>query len=183
MSARSAQRRGRSAAIMRRTVRRKLKFPMPASVDVVFDAFHTNHWRARWDTLVRAAPAGASEEYPVVGEVRNCPGKGVLRFLAVPTRCISFDRPKVVAATMEGQAFPFSKWAASMRHRSAEDGRSVMIYTYSLEVRPAWLSPVIAWVFERQTRRRFAALRAFLMRHGHEVVAWQRQQEESSAHR
>lgn len=145
---------------------------MPASEAVVFDAFHAHQWRRLWDTLVRDTRAPGSAEYPSVGEVRNNPGAGWLRFLSVSTRFISFERPKVVAAVMHGQSFPFARWAASIRHRAAGTG-SVMVYTYSIEVRPAWLQPLVAWAFERQTRRRFAALKAFLAKHADEVVAWQ----------
>jgi hypothetical protein len=53
-----------------------------------------------------------------------------------------------------------------------------MIYAYSIETGPTALrwpsNAVIGWVFDQQTRRRFARLRACLEAHAHEVEAWQR---------
>ena len=78
---------------------------------------------------------------------------------------------------MIGQSFPFTKWAASMRHRGAGPQQSVLIYTYSFEAGPAWLrwllTPVVDGIFSWQTRRRFARLHAFLAKHAAEVECWQ----------
>jgi hypothetical protein len=93
------------------------------------------------------------------------------------TQFISFDRPRVAAATMRGESFPFSRWAASMRHRSLPDGYSVMTYTYSFDVKPRglrWIvEPLTKLVFDWQTRRRFHRMRDFLKTHAPEVAAWQ----------
>jgi hypothetical protein len=78
---------------------------------------------------------------------------------------------------MLGESFPFSRWAASMRHKPIDNRSSVMVYVYSFEVKPRWLrwivEPVTKWVFDWQTRRRFERMRSFLAGHAHEVVAWQ----------
>jgi hypothetical protein len=162
----------------------RFEFPMPASAEVVFDAFHYHAWRHRWDSLVEATHVIGGAECPYAGALTENAGGGALRGLAMTTQFISFDRPRVAAATMRGESFPFRRWAASMRHRSLEDGTSVMIYTYSFEVKPRrwrWLvEPVTKMVFDWQTRRRFARMRKFLAKHAHEVVAWQRQREEGA---
>jgi hypothetical protein len=79
---------------------------------------------------------------------------------------------------MLGQSFPFRRWAASMRHRPLAAGRSLLIYTYTFESGPRllrWLfEPVVAWIFDRQTRRRFKRLQRFLEREAGAVEAWQR---------
>jgi hypothetical protein len=158
-------------------VHERLEFPMPASAEIVFDAFHHHAWRRRWDSLVHATHVTGGAECPYVGAVTENAGGGILRGLAMTTQFISFDRPRVAAATMRGEAFPFSRWAASMRHRPLADGSSMMIYTYAFEVKPrAWrwlLQPAVKWIFGWQTRRRFARMRQFLGRHAHEVAAWQ----------
>jgi hypothetical protein len=96
------------------------------------------------------------------------------------TRFVAFDRPRMAAASMIGRSFPFSRWAASMRHRDTHANRSVLIYVYTIEAgAPAlrWLmEPVVAWIFARQTQRRFRRLRDFLAGHAAEVVEWQRLQ-------
>jgi len=96
------------------------------------------------------------------------------------TRFVTFDRPHVAAASMIGRSFPFSRWAASMRHRDTRPGCSVLIYVYTIEAGPKalrWLlEPVVAHFFARQTQRRFGRMQDFLAEHADEVVAWQRVQ-------
>jgi hypothetical protein len=153
------------------------EFVMPARADVVFDAFHFHYWRSRWDTLVEETRVLGGGACPYVGAVTENPGRGWLRSLSMRTRFVAFDRPRVAAATMVGRSFPFMRWAASMKHRPLDAGRSVMVYTYTFEVGPPalrWLiGPVVKRVFDRQTRRRFGRLQQFLSLHASEVIAWQ----------
>jgi hypothetical protein len=104
-------------------------------------------------------------------------GAGALRGLAMRTEFISYDRPRVAAARMLGRSFPFTRWAASMKHQAIDDARSLMVYTYTFEVGPPWMrwavAPVTAWIFDWQTRRRFRRLQAFLRAHAQEVARWQ----------
>lgn len=155
----------------------RLEFDMPAREDVVFDAFHYHHWRSRWDSLVRATKVQGGAPCPYVGAVTESAGAGALRRLSMTTRFVTFDRPRLAAATMVGRSFPFRRWAASMQHRADGPDRSRLIYTYTFEVGPPalrWLlEPPVAWLFERQTRRRFARMRAFLHAHAGEIERWQ----------
>jgi hypothetical protein len=118
---------------------------------------------------------------PFVGAVTESEGEGggMLRHLSMTTRFVSFDRPNVAAATMVGRSFPFSRWAASMQHRDDGSDRSWLIYTYTFEVGPRWLrwllEPLVVWMFDWQTRRRFARLRAYIQRHRQEIERWQRE--------
>ena len=94
------------------------------------------------------------------------------------TQFVSYEPPRVAAATMLGRSFPFTRWAASMRHRAIAPHQSLLIYTYSFAVGPAvlrWvLEPIVKVIFDWQTRRRFARLRDFLSTHADEVALWQR---------
>lgn len=150
---------------------------MPAAAAVVFDAFHYHHWKARWDSLVADTQISGGAPCPYVGAISTNSGAGVLRPLAMETEFVAFERPRLAAATMRGRSFPFGKWAASMRHVPLEGGHSTLIYTYTLETRPAglrWLmEPVVDRIFLRATRRRFGRLAAWLEHHGPEVRAWQ----------
>lgn len=150
---------------------------MPASVEVVFDAFHYYQWRARWDSLVSGTKVVGGAPCPSQGAVTENTGAGMLRSLSMRTQFFSYDRPRLAAAKMLGHAFPFTQWAASMRHRSTGLNTSVLVYTYTFEVGPVvlrpFLNPVVAWVFAWQTRRRFARLGTFLSRHADEVLRWQ----------
>ena len=156
----------------------RLEFLMPASEAIVFDAFHHHHWRMRWDSLVSATHVLGGSPCPFVGAVTENAGAGALRGLSMRTQFVSYEPPRVAAATMLGRSFPFTRWAASMRHRAAASNHSVMIYTYSFEVGPTalrWMfEPIVKWIFDWQTRRRFARLQAFLASHAEDVALWQR---------
>jgi hypothetical protein len=160
---------------------RRFEFEMPASAGVVFDVFHYHVWRKRWDSLVGEASVVGGAPCPFLGAETENTGGGWLRSLSMRTRFVTFDRPHVAAASMIGRSFPFSRWAASMRHRDTQPGRSVLIYVYTIEVGPKplrWLTePVVDWAFARQTRRRFERMREFLSTRAHEVVQWQRAQQ------
>jgi hypothetical protein len=161
----------------------RFEFHMPAPADVVFDAFHYHAWRMRWDSLVEATHVIGDAECPYVGAVTQNAGGGLLKGLTMTTQFISFDRPRVAAAAMQGESFPFRRWAASMRHKPLPDGTSIMTYAYSFEVKPQalrWvLAPATKLVFDWQTRKRFARMRSFLERHSAEIAAWQRDRRES----
>lgn len=157
----------------------RFEFDMPATADVVFDAFHYHCWRARWDSLVSATHVLGGAPCPFVGAITENSGGGVLRGLAMRTQFISYEPPRLAAAAMVGRSFPFTRWAASMRHRPHAADASVMIYTYSFEAGPRmvrWLvEPIAKLIFDWQTRKRFARMQGFLQEHADEVVVWQRQ--------
>jgi hypothetical protein len=159
---------------------KKFEFYMPASAAVVFDAFHYHCWRARWDSLVSDTRVQSGEPCPFVGAITDNKGAGTLKNLSMRTQFVTYDRPNVAAATMLGQSFPFTRWAASMRHRAIASEQSVLICTYTFEVGPSelrWIiGPVVVWIFNWQTRRRFGRLRNFLAQHAKEVENWQRSQ-------
>ena len=159
-------------------VHQRFEFTMPANEAIVFDAFHHPSWRMRWDSLVSASSVQGGAPCPFVGAVTENAGAGALRGLSMRTQFVSFEPPRLAAATMLGRSFPFTQWAASMRHQATAPNQSLLIYTYRFEVGPAALSwllePMVQSIFDWQTRRRFARLRAFLMAHADEVALWQR---------
>ena len=122
----------------------RFEFDMPAPAEVVFDAFHYHVWRARWDSLVGNARVVGGAPCPFVGAETENTGGGWLRGLSMRTRFVTFDRPHVAAASMIGRSFPFSRWAASMRHRDTQPGRSVLIYVYTIEAGPKALRWLLA---------------------------------------
>jgi hypothetical protein len=153
---------------------------MPASAEVVFDTFHYHQWRARWDSLVSDTHVTDGAPCPYVGAISENTGGGLLQALSMRTQFVTFDRPRIAAATMLGRSFPFTKWAASMQHSRIDDHHSIMIYTYTFRAGPPlidWmLEPVVKIVFNWQTRRRFERMRVFLAAHATEVEQWQRTQ-------
>jgi hypothetical protein len=162
----------------------KLEFAMPANAAVTFDAFHYHQWRHRWDSLVSGTRVEGGAPCPSVGAITHNVGGGWMKALTMRTQFVSYDRPHLAAASMVGRSFPFVRWAASMRHKDCDGGRSILIYTYTFEVGPRWaawvLGPVVRCVFEYQTRRRFARLQSFLVRGAVDIEAWQRLQNGAS---
>lgn len=160
---------------------RRLVLPMPAPADVVFDAFHYHHWKQQWDSLVRGTHVQGDAPCPYVGAVSSNAGAGLFRGLTMQTEFVSYDRPHLAAAAMRGRSFPFARWAASMRHIPTGDGRSTLVYTYTLETWPPgarWLmEPVVDRVFLRATRTRFRRLTLWLAQHADDVVRWQRERD------
>lgn len=160
---------------------RRFEFDMPAADAVVFDAFHYTCWRHRWDSLVSDTKISGGTECPYVGAQTENAGASWMRPLSMRTEFVSYQRPQVAAARSMGRSFPFSRWAASMQHRNTGADRSVLIYTYTFDVWPRplrwFMEPVVRWVFDWQTRRRFARLQQFLQASSAEIQAWQRQRE------
>lgn len=156
----------------------RIEFPMPCNEAIVFDAFHHHHWRMRWDSLVSSTHVVGGASCPFVGAVTENTGAGALKALSMRTRFVSYEPPRLAAAAMLGRSFPFTRWAASMQHRATGLNKSLLIYTYSFQVGPTalrWvLEPIVKWVFEWQTRRRFERLQDFLALHADEVALWQK---------
>lgn len=159
-------------------VQRRLEFDMPAPPAVVFDAFHHQIWRRRWDPMVARTGISGGADCPFVGAETVSRGAGLLSWIEVRTRFVSFDRPKVAAASMIGASFPFARWSAAMRHRaSADASRSTMIYIVNFDVASGLarcgLQSIVTALFVAQTRRRFSRLQRFLQEHQQEIVHWQ----------
>jgi hypothetical protein len=156
----------------------RLEFAMPASCAVTFDAFHYHQWRLRWDSLVEHTEVEGGGPCPYKGAVTRSRGRGLMGSLVMRTEFISYQRPRLAAARMIGVAFPFTRWAASMRHEPAAGGQSAIIYTYTIETGPPllrWLmEPIVQRIFRHQTHRRFARMRAFLATSAGDIEAWQR---------
>ncbi len=154
---------------------------------VVFDAFHYHYWKQQWDSLVRGTYVEGNAPCPYVGAVSSNAGAGPFRGLTMQTEFVSYDRPHLAAAAMRGRSFPFARWAASMRHIPAGEGRSTLVYTYTytytytLETWPAgarWLmEPAVDHVFLRATRKRFRRLASWLALHADDVVRWQQERD------
>ncbi len=163
-------------------VHERFQFEMPASCEVVFDSFHYHQWRSRWDSLVSRTHVVGDAPCPYVGAITENVGSGWMRSLSMKTRFISYDRPRIAAATMVKRSFPFTFWAASMKHKTLDGQRSVMIYTYTFEVGPKalrWIvEPIVKWIFDRQTRRRFSRLKNYLVSGKEQIEQWQRDKQE-----
>lgn len=159
---------------------RKLTFLMPARADIVFDAFHYHEWRCQWDSLVRRTSVESGAPCPSVGATTENLGAGAVRALSMRTQFVSYDRPVLAAAAMVGRSFPFTQWAASMRHQSQGPHQSLLIYTYTFQVGPAAfravMEPLVDRIFVRKTRQRFQRLAQFLAIRAADIADWQQAQ-------
>jgi hypothetical protein len=141
---------------------------MPAKSADAFEAFFNHAVRLEWDTLLDVAYVEGGGTHPHVGAISTNRGRGWKTGLSMRTRFLVYDPPRTASAEMIEPAGPFEQWAASMRFRSRPDGGCDLIYTYSLKLRPPWLDRLLGRaagaLFAWQTRRRFAAMAAYLRR-------------------
>lgn len=150
----------------------QLHFRMPAPSAVAFESFFNHAVRRRWDTLLDVNYVEGGGDHPYAGAISSNEGRGWKRGLAMRTRFVAYDPPRVAAARMIECVGPFASWAASMRFRDRDDGTCDMWYTYAIRFRPPWLDRWFGWaggmLFERETRMRFAAMAAYLRANGRE---------------
>ncbi|MFV3305378.1 SRPBCC family protein [Pseudomonas sp. NY15181] len=145
---------------------RRLRFIMPAPADVVFEAFHDHRQRLLWDTLLSEAYVEGGATHPSIGAVSVNRGRGLRRCFVLRTRFVNVDPPRRAAAVLVEPSGPFQHWAATLQHHDLDAGCSELLYSFDLSVRPRWLGrwvdASVAKLFERATRRRFAALASYL---------------------
>ena len=140
---------------------------VPAGVQETFDLVHDYSRRLAWDTLLRRAYTidGAR---PARDVVAVCTARRRLGGLSFRTRYVTFTRPVLAAVVLVEAPFPFASWAASIRHRPLDGGRSEVVYTLTFTCRPALLArviePVALAAFRWETARRLRALAAYLDR-------------------
>lgn len=138
---------------------------IPASSAEVFDLLHDYDRRLAWDTLLRAAYLTDGHVRAGKGVTSVCVGRRALGGLALATRYVSFDRPRVAAVEMINAPPLFGRWAASIRHVDTGPGQSRVTYTWSFASKPRllrWLlEPIMSAVFRWETRKRLRALRAY----------------------
>lgn len=139
---------------------------MPAPAEVVFDAFHDHRQRLRWDTLLSEAYVEGGATHPSIGSISVNRGRGLQRCFVLRTRFVNVDPPRRAAAVLIGPSGLFRHWAATLQHRDLDAGYSELLYSFDLSLRPRWLGrwmdTLVARLFERATRRRFAALASYL---------------------
>lgn len=144
----------------------RLHLIMPGTAAAAFEAFHNHAVRLRWDTLLAVAYVEGGASHPSPGAVTVNWGKGWKCWLGMRTRFVSYEPPRVAAAVLLEPTGPFAFWAASMRHGDLGDGTSELDYAFHIRLRPRWLGrcldPLAAWLFARETRKRFAAMAAYL---------------------
>ncbi|HEY0019506.1 MAG TPA: SRPBCC family protein [Longimicrobium sp.] len=121
--------------------------------------------RLRWDPFLRSAE--------LVGGAKAA-GPGVRAYcvahnrLGMETEYVSFSPPNVAAVKMTRGPWFIGAFAGSWRFQPQSDGRTRVVFRYSVRARPRWLgpllNPVLVRVFGREVRRRLEGLRDFVER-------------------
>lgn len=145
---------------------RRIVLTLSSSAADAFEAFHNHAVRMQWDTLLSHAAVEGGGTHPYIGAISINQGRGWKRLFAMRTRFVNYLPAKVAAAVLVEPAGCFHWWAASMRHRDIDEVSSELIYTFNVQLRPRWLGRILdPWVnrvFEWETRKRFAAMNAYL---------------------
>lgn len=116
--------------------------------------------RLEWDPFLRAAELIGGAKAPGVGVRAYCVARSGL---GMETEYVSFNAPRACAVKMTRGPFLLGSFAGSWRFDEVTEGRTSVGFRYSLQARPRWLSwvltPIVGWVFARDTRRRLIALK------------------------
>jgi ribosome-associated toxin RatA of RatAB toxin-antitoxin module len=119
--------------------------------------------RLEWDPFLRSAElvGGAAEAGPGVRAYCVAHNR-----LGMETEYVSFTPPKVAAVKMTRGPWFIGGFAGSWRFMPEADGRTRVVFRYSVQARPRWLqpllNPVLVRVFSREVRKRLEGLRRFV---------------------
>jgi hypothetical protein len=135
---------------------------------VVFDTVHDYERRLDWDLMLSQACLLSGASAAGVGVRSLCVGTWRSAFLAIETEYVSFEPGRVAAVRLTNQPAFFSRFAATIKHKSLGDARSLTTYIYSFRASPIVLAPVLEplmkGMLDREIRGRLRALRDFLER-------------------
>jgi hypothetical protein len=95
-----------------------------------------------------------------VGVRANCVARSGL---AMETEYVSFHPPHTTAVRMTRGPWFLESFAGTWHFEEVAPGQTRVIFRYHVRAWPRWLAPVLtpllAWVFARDTRKRLAALK------------------------
>jgi hypothetical protein len=117
--------------------------------------------RLEWDPFLRSAELLGGATAAGVGVRAFCVAHSGL---GMETEYVSFNPPRACAVKMTRGPRLLDRFAGSWRFEELSPGRTRVGFRYHLRARPRWLSwlltPVLALVFARDTRKRLAALKS-----------------------
>ncbi len=116
--------------------------------------------RLAWDPFLRSAELVGGAASPGVGVRAYCVAHSGL---GMETEYIAYNPPQVTAVKMTQGPWFVGAFAGSWRFTELAPDLPRVGFRYNLRARPRWLSwlltPVLKWIFTRDTRRRLAALK------------------------
>ncbi len=114
--------------------------------------------RLEWDPFLRSATLVVGAAAPGVCVRAYCVAR---TGLGMETEYVSFHPPRVAAVRMTRGPRVVRSFAGAWRFTEVGSGLTRVSFRYAMHGRPQLLTPVLAWAFARDTRRRLAALKAF----------------------
>jgi hypothetical protein len=116
--------------------------------------------RLEWDPFLKSAELVGGAPAAGLGVRAYCVAHSGL---GMETEYVSFNPPRVTAVRMTRGPWIIASFAGSWRFEEVAPGRTRVAFRYHLRARPGWLSwlltPILGWVFARDTRKRLAALK------------------------
>jgi ribosome-associated toxin RatA of RatAB toxin-antitoxin module len=123
--------------------------------------------RLEWDPFLKSAELRHGAPAAGVGVRAYCVAQSGL---GMETEYVSFNPPRACAVKMTRGPRLLACFAGSWRFEELSPGRTRVGFRYHLRARPRWLSwlltPVLAWIFAGNTRKRLVALKAAVEQQG-----------------
>jgi Polyketide cyclase / dehydrase and lipid transport len=123
--------------------------------------------RLAWDPFLKSAALLGGAAAPGVGVRAYCVARSGL---GMETEYVSFNPPRACAVRMTRGPRWLGSFAGSWRFEEAAPGQTRVAFRYHVRARPWWLAwlltPLEAWAFARDTRKRLRALKAAVEQRG-----------------
>ena len=123
--------------------------------------------RLEWDPFLKSAELVGGASAAGVGVRAYCVAHSGL---GMETEYVSFNPPRACAVKMTRGPRLLSSFAGSWRFEEVAPDRTRVGFRYHLRARPWWLSwlltPIMGWVFARDTRKRLVALKVAVEQRG-----------------
>jgi hypothetical protein len=123
--------------------------------------------RLRWDPFLKSAELLHGAPEAQIGVRAYCVARSGW---GMETQYISFNPPRATAVKMTRGPWIIHSFAGAWRFAAVEPHLTRVVFRYHLRPRPRWLwwllTPVLAWVFARDTRKRLIALKVAVEQQG-----------------
>ena len=121
--------------------------------------------RLEWDPFLRSAYLMDGAKAAAIGVRAYCVSRAGL---GMETEYVAFNPPRACATKMTRGPWVIGNFAGSWRFEEVRTGLTRVRFRYHLRGRPRWLSwlltPLLAWVFARDTHNRLIALKKTMER-------------------
>src|SRR5262249_10828129 len=116
--------------------------------------------RLEWDPFLKSAELLSGASTAAVGVRAWCVAHSGL---GMETEYVSFNPPRTWPVKMTRGPRLIASFAGAWRFEEIAPGQTRVHFRYHLRAKPRWLAwlltPIVAWVFARDTRKRLEALR------------------------